>query len=273
MGGKFKEVMRVRWRSLARALGVYRLYEKILENEVRSLGNIPEHVAFILDGNRRWARLNSLPPWIGHKYGAEVVERVLDWCYELGIKTVSLYVLSTENLLKRDPGEMEHLLKIIGEKLDEALSSDKFDKREVRFKAIGELELLPRQLQEKIRRLEEKTRKYDKRFLNIAIAYGGRREILDAVKRIIRDAKEGKIDENSFDEDMFESYLYTADLPQPEPDLVIRTSGEVRISNFLLWQIAYSELVFLDVYWPEFRKIDLLRAIRTYQKRQRRFGG
>lgn len=265
--------MYIKWRSLAKALGIYRLYQKILENEVRSLGNIPEHVAFILDGNRRWARLNNLPPWIGHKYGAEVVDKVLDWCYELGIKTVSLFVLSTENLVKRDPREVKQLLKIIEEKLDEALNSDKFDKRKVRFKAIGEIDLLPPSIREKIRQLEERTKKYNKRFLNIAIAYGGRREIVDAVKKIIKDAKEGKIDENSFDENMFGRYLYTADLPQPEPDLVIRTSGEVRISNFLLWQIAYSELVFLDVYWPEFRKIDLLRAIRIYQKRQRRFGG
>ncbi len=264
--------MYIKWRSLAKALGIYRLYQKILENEVRSLGNIPGHIAFILDGNRRWARLNNLPPWMGHKYGAEVVDKVLDWCYELGIKTVSLFVLSTENLAKRDPKEVKQLLKIIEEKLDEALYSDKFDKRKVRFKAIGEIDLLPSSIQEKIRQLEEKTKKYNKRFLNIAIAYGGRREIVDAVKRIIKDAKDGKIDENSFDENMFGKYLYTADLPQPEPDLVIRTSGEVRISNFLLWQIAYSELVFLDVYWPEFRKIDLLRAIRTYQKRQRRFG-
>lgn len=264
--------MRSLWRTAARLLGVYRLYEYLLEREVRR-APVPVHMAFILDGNRRWARERGLPPTAGHRWGARKVEEVLRWCYDLGVKTVTLYVLSTENLARRSREELENIFDILSEKLDELISSEELDRRGVRVRVVGDRSLLPPHIASKIERLEERTRKHSERYLNLALAYGGRREIVDAVRRIVRDALSGKLDPESLDEKVFEKYLYTGDQPYPEPDVVVRTSGEMRISNFLLWQIAYSELVFLDVYWPDFRRIDLLRAIRLYQRRQRRFGG
>lgn len=260
------------WRSLAKLVGVYRIYEKMLEREV-ARGPVPRHIAFILDGNRRWARSRGLPPWLGHRAGANNVEEVLDWCYDLGVETVTLYVLSVENLLRRPREELDALLGLIEEKVDEMLATGKLEKRGVRFRAMGRLEMLPRSLREKLERLEERTSGFDSRYLNLAIAYGGRNEIIDAVRKIASEAARGALQPEDIDEGVFERYLYTGGLPNPYPDLVVRTSGEVRISNFLLWQIAYSELLFLDVYWPDFRRIDLLRAIRVYQKRNRRYGG
>lgn len=257
-------------RKISRILGIYKVYEKVLEDEVRK-EVLPSHIALILDGNRRWARNKKLPTWIGHKYGAKKVEEVLDWMLELGIKIVTLYVLSTENL-KRDKKELEKLFNIISEYLDRAINSETIERYNVRVKAIGNLNLLPKRIRSKINRLEEKTAQNNKRFLNIAIAYGGRLEIVNATRKIASDVIKGKIKVEEIDEKLFEKYLFTSHLPHPSPDLVIRTSGEERLSNFLLWQSAYSELIFLDIYWPDFRRIDLLRAIRTYQKRHRRFG-
>lgn len=259
------------WRSAARWLGLYRLYERLLESEVKK-GPIPTHIAIIMDGNRRWARKHGLPPVLGHRQGAMVVEDVLRWCYDLGVKTVTLYVLSTENLAKRSKEELENIFRLLSEKLDRFLSSEDITKWRTRVRFIGDKSLLPSYIVSKIEQLEEKTKQCSERFLNIALAYGGRREIVDAVRRVAADVKEGKLEVSSITEEVFERYLYTGDQPYPEPDLVIRTSGEMRISNFLLWQIAYSELIFLDVYWPDFRKIELLRAIRLYQQRQRRHG-
>ena len=142
----------------------------------------------------------------------------------------------------------------------------------MKIKAIGNIKILPKQLQEILSKLERETANYNKMFLNIAIAYGGQKELVDAIKKIAMMAKSGKIDVDDRDETIIESCLYTSHLPQPEPDLILRTSGEKRLSGFLIWQSAYSELVFMDVFWPEFRKIDLMRAIRTYQRRIRRFG-
>lgn len=259
------------WRLLARALGVYKLYERLLEKEVKR-GEIPRHVAFILDGNRRWARMRKLPPWFGHRFGADKARDVLDWCYDIGVKTVTLYVLSTENLQRRSREEVQELLRLLEEKVEELKQSGDIEKRKVRVRFIGDRELLPERLRAKIEEVEEMSSKYSDRFLNIAVAYGGRREIINAVRKIVRDVLEGKLSESMINEEVFSRYLYTGDQPYPDPDLVIRTSGEERISNFLLWQIAYSELIFMDVYWPDFRKIDLLRAIRVYQSRHRRFG-
>lgn len=264
--------MRSLWRTAAKLLGVYKLYEYLLEREVQR-APVPAHIAFILDGNRRWARERGLPPTAGHRWGARRVEEVLKWCYDLGVRTVTLYVLSTENLARRSKEELENIFEILSEKLDEVMSSEELSKRKVRVKVIGDRSLLPPHIVSKIEQLEEKTRGHRERFLNLALAYGGRREIVDAVRRIVQDALSGRLDPESLDEKIFGKYLYTGDQPYPEPDVVIRTSGEMRISNFLLWQIAYSELVFLDVYWPDFRRIDLLRAIRLYQRRKRRFGG
>ena len=163
-------------------------------------------------------------------------------------------------------------MRIAEEKLRKILTDGRIHKNRVRVKVIGRMGLLPKSLQELIREVEEATKDYDQHFLNVALAYGGRAEIVDATKKIALEIESGRLKPDAIDEQVFENHLYTAHLPKQDPDLIIRTSGEERLSGFLLWQSAFSELCFLDVYWPEFRRIDLLRAIRTYQQRKRRFG-
>ena len=257
-------------KTLLSILGVYKLYEKWLWQQVKN-GRKPEHIAIILDGNRRWASGLSLNPWVGHHYGAETTEDLLDWCMDLGVKSVTLYAFSTENFL-RSSREVDEIMQITEEKLGELLKAERIHKNKVRVKVIGRPDLLPESLQEMIERIEEATKDYDEHFLSLALAYGGRAEIVDAAKKIAQKVSSGRLASDEIDEDVFESHLYTAHMPQQDPDLIIRTSGEERLSGFLLWQSAYSELCFLDVYWPAFRRIDLLRAIRTYQMRKRRFG-
>jgi len=207
----------------------------------------------------------------GHFHGADAVEKLLDWCEELNIKIITLYVLSAENLA-RDDAELHYLYDLIKARLEKLYNDPRIHKNRMRVKAIGRVELLPESLKEVLNRLDEATKNYDNHFLNVAIAYGGQNELIDAVKKIAAKIKEGSIDVNTIDKDVIESCLYTSHLPQPSPDMILRTSGEKRLSGFLLWQSAYSELVFMDVYWPEFRKIDLMRAIRTFQRRARRLG-
>ena len=207
----------------------------------------------------------------GHFHGADAVEKLLDWCEELNIKIITLYVLSAENLA-RDDAELHYLYDLIKARLEKLYNDPRIHKNRMRVKAIGRVELLPESLKEVLNRLDEATKNYDNHFLNVAIAYGGQDELIDAVKKIATKIKEGSIDVSTIDKDVIESCLYTSHLPQPSPDMILRTSGEKRLSGFLLWQSAYSELVFMDVYWPEFRKIDLMRAIRTFQRRARRLG-
>lgn len=251
-------------------LGVYKMYEKWLWHQVKD-GEKPEHIAIILDGNRRWAFERLLNPWIGHQYGAKKIEDLLKWCLDLDVRSITLYAFSTENF-QRPSQEVGEILEIAEEKLREVLTNEEIHKHEVKVKVIGRLNLLPESLQETIRHAEESTKNYEEHFLNVAIAYGGRAEIVDAAKEISRRVEKGELTPKEIDEAIFEQHLYTAHMPKQDPDLIIRTSGEERLSGFLLWQCAYSELCFLDVYWPDFRKIDLLRAVRTYQKRKRRFG-
>jgi tritrans,polycis-undecaprenyl-diphosphate synthase [geranylgeranyl-diphosphate specific] len=255
---------------IIRTLGVYRLYESSLNSQIEK-GPIPGHIGIILDGNRRWAQNHSLTIDLGHTQGADVVERLLDWCHEIGIKSITLYVLSTENLL-RSSEEVAELYRLIEERLRRLLTDERIYRYKVRVKGIGKFDLLPASLREILAEVERKTADFDGHFLNIAIAYGGRTEITDSVRGIAVDVKEGKLSPEEITEETISRRLYTSHLPNPEPDLIIRTSGEERTSGFLLWQSAYSEFVFLDVYWPAFRKIDLLRAVRTYQRRQRRLG-
>jgi tritrans,polycis-undecaprenyl-diphosphate synthase [geranylgeranyl-diphosphate specific] len=255
---------------LLRATGAYKFYENRLSWQVEE-GPIPSHIGIILDGNRRWAQDRRYSVDLGHAYGADVVEKLLDWCHDLGIKSITLYVLSTENL-QRTAEEVQELFRLIEERLTNLLSDQRIYKYRVRVKGIGKFDLLPQSLLGILREVEEKTAAYDGHFLNIAIAYGGRAEITDVVKSIADDVKNGTLSPETISEATIANRLYTAHLPNPEPDLIIRTSGEERMSGFLLWQGAYSELIFMDVYWPAFRKIDLLRAIRTYQKRKRRLG-
>jgi len=253
-----------------RSLGVYRLYESRLNSQIEG-GPIPGHIGIILDGNRRWAQNHSLTVDLGHTQGADVVERLLDWCHEIGIKSITLYVLSTENL-QRSPEEVAELYKLIEERLRKLLTDERIYRYRTRVKGIGKFDLLPQELRDILDEVERKTAGFDGHFLNIAVAYGGRAEITESVKAIAEDVKRGILSPEEITEDTISGRLYTSHLPNPEPDLIIRTSGEERMSGFLLWQGAYSELVFLDVYWPAFRKIDLLRAVRTYQRRQRRLG-
>ena len=257
-------------KKLLSILGIYKIYEKWLWHQVRS-GAKPEHIAVILDGNRRWALKHSLNPWMGHKQGAEKVEELLDWCLEMGVKSVTLYAFSTENF-RRSPKEVEEIMKITEEKLRKLLTDKRIHENNVKVKIIGRKNLLPKSLRKLADEVEESTKNYNKHFLNIALAYGGRAEIVDAARKIAERVEKGEIGSKQIDEELFEKFLYTSHLPKQDPDLIIRTSGEERLSGFLLWQSAYSELCFLDIYWPEFRKIDLLRAIRTFQKRKRRFG-
>jgi tritrans,polycis-undecaprenyl-diphosphate synthase [geranylgeranyl-diphosphate specific] len=232
---------------------------------------MPNHIAIILDGNRRWAKRNLIMKIDGHFRGADAVEKLLDWCEELNIKIITLYVLSAENLNRKDD-ELNYLYDLINERLHKLYDDPRIHKNRMKVKAIGSIELLPDFLKKILNKLEETTKEYDNHYLNIAIAYGGQDELVDAIKKIGFKIKDGSLDVNQIDKEVIESSLYTSHLPQSSPDMILRTSGEKRLSGFLLWQSAYSELVFMDVYWPEFRKIDLMRAIRTFQKRGRRLG-
>ena len=257
-------------KKLLSIIGVYKIYEKWLWYQVKS-GEKPEHIAIILDGNRRWASENDLNPWLGHKKGAETVEQLLDWCDKLGVRFATLYTFSMENF-SRSPQEVEEIMQIAEEKFRKLLTDERIRRNKVHVKVIGRVNLLPESLQQLIANVEEATAEYDNQFLNFAFAYGGRAEIVDATKTIAEKVKNGELDLNDVDETTFEQYLYTSHMSKQDPDLIIRTSGEERLSGFLLWQSAYSELCFLDVYWPDFRLIDLLRAIRTFQNRKRRYG-
>jgi len=207
----------------------------------------------------------------GHWQGADAVENLLDWCEEFDIKIITLYVLSEENLDREDP-ELDYLYSLIKNRLEKLYNDPRIHRNKMRVKAIGKIELLPESVKEVIQRLDDATKNYNSHFLNIAIAYGGQNELVDAVKKIGEKIKSGSLDIDKIDKEEIEANLYTAHLPQSSPDMILRTSGEKRLSGFLIWQSAYSELVFMDVFWPEFRKIDLMRAIRTFQKRKRRLG-
>ncbi|KAF6243880.1 di-trans,poly-cis-decaprenylcistransferase [Nitrosopumilus sp. b1] len=246
------------------------MYSKKLEKEIRN-GDIPNHVALILDGNRRWAKRNLNLPKSGHWKGADAVENLLDWCEEFDIKIITLYALSAENLQREDE-ELEYLYDLIKNRLEKLYRDPRIHKNKMRVIGMGRIELLPESIKEVLQRLDDATKNYDNHFLNIAIAYGGQDELVDAIKKIGTKIKDGKIKLEDIDKNEIESNLYTSHLPQSSPDMILRTSGEKRLSGFLLWQSAYSELVFMDVFWPEFRKIDLMRAIRMYQKRKRRIG-
>jgi short-chain Z-isoprenyl diphosphate synthase len=250
---------------------LYFTYGKLLEKEVKK-GTVPIHIGLILDGNRRYARekgFNDIT--MGHMEGAKKLDDVLKWAVELGIKIVTIWVFSTDNT-KRDKEEIDALLKVIEEKLDELTKSPIIRKNGFRIRALGNLEILPDELKEVIKKSEELTKDYKNHILNIAIGYGGREEIVEAVKQAIKEKKIDTIEElaDSMTTDDITSHLYTCGIP--DPDLIIRTSGEIRLSGFLLWQSAYSEFYFCEALWPVFRKIDFLRAIRSYQHRSRRFG-
>ncbi len=255
---------------ICQIFGVYKIYGKRLEHEILN-GDIPNHVALILDGNRRWARRQLTISKKGHWKGADAVENLLDWCEELDIKIVTLYALSAENLDRNDE-ELEDLYELIRIRLEKLFNDPRIHRNKMRVKAIGRIELLPESIKNILNKLDSVTKNYDKHFLNIALAYGGQNELVDAIKKIGIKIKDGTLKIEDINKEEIESNLYTSHLPQSSPDMILRTSGEKRLSGFLMWQSAYSELVFMDIFWPEFRKIDLMRAIRTYQERKRRIG-
>ncbi len=245
------------------------VYTKYLEGSVKK-GKMPRHIGIILDGNRRFARKMGLNYYDGYRLGAKKVEEILNWLDDLGIEHITLYVFSTENF-DRPKEQIEAIMSVIEEQLRSLLNDlDRLRRSGIRFRAIGRLEMLPERVRKLIRELEEKTRDFGGRTLNIAVAYGGRREIVDSVRKIAEKVLRGELRPEEIDEEVIREHLYAPDLP--DPDLIIRTSGEERLSNFLLWQSAYSELYFCEAYLPEFRKVDLLRAIRNYQRRERRYG-
>lgn len=245
----------------------YKIYERRLWKEIKD-GAVPNHIGIILDGNRRFAKKYGMDANWGHMMGYEKVREMLDWCLDLKIKNLTLYVLSTENF-KRPEEEVKALIGLIMKGCEEVKQDPRIHKNQVRITAIGRLALLPPEARAAIHELEESTKQYDKLFLSMAVAYGGRAEIIDSIKRIAADVKDGKINIDQISDETVQQHLYKNG---PDPDMIIRTSGEKRLSGFLLWQSAYSELYFEDAYFPEFRKIDFWRAIRAYQKRERRFG-
>lgn len=248
---------------------VYKLYEKYLWTQIKD-GKKPQHIAIIPDGNRRWAKKQGLEYFIGHKAGYERAQEVLQWIWDLDIKAATIYVLSTENCLRRSPEEKENIFNLLSEALIKLKTERRIFESKVKVRVIGNYDLIPEKVKVLAKEVEEATANHQERILNIAVCYGGRYEIIEAIKSIASDYKNGKISLEEINEQLVGNYLLTKD--SPDPDLIIRTSGEERISNFLLWQSAYSELYFTDVYWPEFRKIDLWRAIRSFQKRKRNFG-
>ncbi len=247
---------------------VYSLYERFLRRDVLA-GPSVKHVAVIQDGNRRYARRMGLPTFLGHNQGAETASNVSDWCLELGVKHLTVYAFSTENF-KRDEEEKSYLFDLIKSKFIEMYNSERLHHNRVRVRAIGRVDLLPKDLQEAIRRVEEATQGYSGLFLNVALAYGGQCELVDAAKALAREVAAHKISAGSVDESIIAKYLYPHNgVPVPKVDLIIRTGGEFRTSNFLPWQANGNECAayFCAPYWPEFRKIDFLRAIRIAQIR------
>ena len=247
--------------------------DRIRTNRLRDRlkrGKIPQHVSIIMDGNRRFAWSQDLEKEVGHAHGKEKLKEVMDWVLDLGIPYLTVYALSTENVTGREGEELDSLYALYVAGFDEIRNDPKIHNNGVKVQAVGRLELLPEDVKEAIARAEDDTKNYDKFLFTVCLAYGGREEIVDAVREVAREHAEGELSLENIDTEAISSRLYTADLP--DPDLVIRTSGEERISNFLLWQIAYSELHFTDVHWPSFSRQDLYEAIDSYQKRKRRFG-
>jgi undecaprenyl diphosphate synthase len=228
---------------------------------------LPKHLAIIMDGNGRWAEARSLPRIAGHREGIKSVRETISLCLELGIQALTIYAFSQENW-KRPTTEIDALMGLLEYYL--STERNKLIEQGVRFRTIGRTASLPTSALQWVRAAEQETAHLDKLQLTVALSYGGRSEIVDAVRGLVRDAQDGKFQPEDIDEAQIQQYLYTHDLP--DPDLLIRTSGETRISNFLLWQLAYTELYFTPTLWPDFRRRELLLALLEFQRRERRFG-
>jgi undecaprenyl diphosphate synthase len=230
-------------------------------------GEIPKHIAIIMDGNGRWAKKRGLPRVAGHKRGVDTVKEIVEACSEIGVKFLTLYTFSTENW-KRPKDEVSTLMQLLLKSLRDRVNE--LNENDVRLTTIGNIESLPIAVQKQLKSDIERTKNNKKMVLNLALSYSGRWELLEAIKQIVSSSVEGKFKNEDINEELISSFLTTKDIP--DPDLVIRTSGEFRVSNFLLWQIAYSEFIITETLWPDFSKLDLYDAIRIFQKRERRFG-
>ena len=230
--------------------------------------NVPNHIAIILDGNGRWAKAKGMPRSYGQVKGCANLETVCAYMKELGVKYVTVYAFSTENW-KRSREEVDGLMKLFRSYLKKCIKLA--DKNKMRVRVIGEISAFDQDIQDSIVRLEEYSSKYDEIYFQIALNYGSRDEIVRGIRKLAQDAIDGKVKPEEIDEHVFENYLDTAGIP--DPDLMIRTSGELRLSNFLLWQLAYTEFYFTDVAWPDFNKAELVKAIEKYNQRDRRYGG
>jgi len=246
-----------------RGVAERRLLELVREQPV------PRHLAIIMDGNRRFARSQGIEVAEGHARGRDTLEQLLNWCLELEIRILTVYALSTENLL-RAPDEVAGLMDLFDKALRDIATDERVHRHRIRVRVIGNRALLPERVREAIDLAEKATSGYGDYRYNVALGYGGRDEIVDAIRKLAREVRAGSLEPEAIDSEMVARHLYTADLP--DPDLILRTSGEERISNFLLWQSAYSELYFSDVLWPGLTRLEFLRAIRTFQLRRRRFG-
>ena len=248
---------------------LYKIYEKRLLNELDP-ARMPKHVAIIMDGNRRYTKVQgNMEVTRGHELGVDTLEKVLDWSIDLGIEIVTAYAFSTENF-NRSEKEVKGLMDLFVKNFKRIVNHEKIHRNKVRVKVVGRIDLLPDDVREAIKEAEDATKDYHDRLFNLAIGYDGRLEIVDAVKKIYQKIEAGELSIDDVDEKLINDNLYTEGLA--DPNLIIRTSGEERLSGFLLWQSSYSERYFCDSLWPELRKIDYLRAIRDYQARDRRFG-
>lgn len=238
-----------------------------IEELLKKSGEIPKHIAIIMDGNGRWAKKRGLPRVAGHKRGVDTVKEIVEACAEIGVKFLTLYTFSTENW-KRPKDEVSTLMRLLLNSLRDRVNE--LNDNDIRLTTIGNIDALPTAVRKQLEFDIERTKNNKKMVLNLALSYSGRWELLDAIKQITDSAVQGKIKSEDIDEKIVSSFLTTKDIP--DPDLVIRTSGEFRVSNFLLWQIAYSEFIITETLWPDFSKFDLYDAIKIFQKRERRFG-
>ena len=233
-------------------------------NDIRKR-HLPQHVAIIMDGNRRFAKEMKMDILEGYRRGRDKLEEILDLCRKTGIKILTVYAFSTENF-QRDEKEVNEIMELFFETFNRMLNDERIHKHKIKVNVIGNLYLLPENVRKMAGKVMDATKNYDNRILNIAVAYGGRGEIVEATRKIMKKVQIGEIKPEEIGYETISSHLYTADLP--DPDIVIRTSGEERISNFLLWQVADSMIFFYDVFWPSFRKIDFLKIIKMYQVKQ-----
>jgi len=232
-----------------------------------SNNKVPKHVAIIMDGNRRFSKRLMMKPWKGHEWGAKKVEAIINWSKELGIKELTLYAFSVENF-NRPKKEFDYLMNLFKEEFDKLKDDPRIYENKIKINVIGRIWMFPKEVKQRMNEIMEKTKNHDKYVINFAMAYGGKAEVVDAAKKLANQLKQGKLKIEDINEETFSRNLYMED----EPDLIIRTGGTKRMSNFLPLQGAYSELIFLDKMWPEFEKEDFVECIQDYKNRDRRFG-